>query len=52
VAEANKCLFERRFFSLFFSFFDATDIFCTVTEQNNKPFFYMSQIQGEEEIGH
>jgi hypothetical protein len=38
-------------FSLFF--FYANDIFWIVTEQNNNfLFFYMPQIQGEEEIGH
>jgi hypothetical protein len=41
-------------FSLFsLSFFYANDIFWIVTEQNNTfLFFYMPQIQGEEEIGH
>jgi len=38
-----------KLFSFFF-FFYAIDIFYTITEQNNK-FFYMLQIQREEEIG-
>jgi hypothetical protein len=41
------------FFSFLSLFFYANDIFWIVTEQNNNfLFFYMPQIQGEEEIGH